>query len=237
MPSVSADNLFITDSALEAHNRYKMFLSGLRGLAGEILSGLNNGTKSFLGMSRELNNFADTFADQMRDYSDYTLREAAQRSLTASERATGISVDERAFAASDALVAGFDETLSDVVQKQIRRDVAAVETFLRKSLTMGRFFATTEELNLDLTFKFTDRSGRQLDSDQYVYREINWGLRQHYNTILLVAGSAAGLETFVVDGGSKAGQVVSLDDYDKISGAIFHHNSKALLQPTNYSVS
>jgi len=237
MPSVSADNLFITQSALEANTRYKAFLSGLRGLAGEILSGLNNGTKSFLGMNRELDRFANNFIDQMRDFNDYTLRGAAQRALTASEQATGVFVAERAMAASDALVAGFDETLFETVARQVKRDVVATETFLRKSLTMGRFFATTEELNLDLTFKYVDRSGRELDSDQYVYREVNWGLRQHYNSILLVAGAAAGLETFVVDGGSKAGQVVTLDDYDKVSGAIFHHNSKALLQPTNYSVS
>lgn len=237
MPLVSADNLFITASALEADTRYRAFLSGLRGLTSEILSGLNNGTKSFLGMSRELNDFAENFASQMRDYNDFTLREAAQRALTASERATGVNVDDRGFAASDALVAGFDETLADVVGKQIRRDVTAAETFLRKSLTMGRFFATTEELNLDLAFKHTDRSGRQIDSSQYVLREVNWALRQHYNSILMVAASAAGAETFVVDGGSKAGQVVTLDDYDKISGAVFHHNSKALLQPTNYSVS
>lgn len=237
MPSVSADNLFITNAALESNVRYRAFLSGLRGLTGEILSGLNNGTKSFLGMSRELKDFADDFARQMRELNEYTLREAAQSALTTSERATGVNVDERAYAASDALVAGFAETLADVIDKQIRSDVQAAETFLRRSLTQGRFFATTEELNLDLTFKHNDRSGRQIDSSDYIHREVNWGLRQHYNAILLTAGNAAGIEEFVVDGGSKAGQVVTLDTYDKLSGQLFHHNSKALLQPTNYSVS
>lgn len=237
MPSVSADNQFITASAQEARFRYDAFLSGLRGLAAEILAGLNNGTKSFLGMSRELSDFAESFRGQMRDFSDYTLREAAQSALTASESATGVRVDERGFATSDALVAGFEETLNDVLGKQIKHDVMATEQFLRRSLTQGRFFATSEELSHDLSFKHTDRSGRQIDSGEYVFRETNWALRQHYNSILLVAGAAAGLESFVIDGGSKAGQMVSLDDYDKISGAVFHHNSKALLQPTNYSVS
>lgn len=237
MPSVSADNQFITEAALSSRTRYRNFLTGLRGLSGEILSGLNNGTKSFLGMSRELKDFADNFAQQMRESGEYVLREAAQNALTASERATRVSVDERGFATADALVAGFIETLTTTIEAQIRQDVQSAEMFLRKSLTQGRFFATTEELNVDLVFKHADRSGRQIDSDEYVFREVNWGLRQHYNTILLIAGSAAGAEAFVVDGGSKAGQVVTLDDYDKLSGQLFHHNSKALLQLTNYSVS
>lgn len=237
MPSVSADNLRISQATADLREQYKAFTTGLRGLTGEILTGLSNGTKSFLSMSRELEAFSALQTRTMIERSEYALRDAAQSALVASEKATSAMPNESAYAASDALVAGFIESVSGAIETQAKKDVQAAEMFLRKQLTQGRFFATTKELSMELVFKHRDRSGREIDSDEYAFRELNWSLRQHYNTVLMFACSGNGHDVFVVDGGSKAGTAVSLDDYDKLSGAIFHHNSKALLQPTNYSVS
>lgn len=237
MPCVSADNQQITLDAQAIREHYKAFLSGMRGLSAEILAGLNNGTKSFIGMSRELKALADHHKHVMTGYVEMSLREAAQSALNASSRAGSADVADRALAVADSLVAGFERSVLEAMEAQMQGDIATAEGFLRKQLTQGRFFATTEELNTDLQFVHTDKSGRQINSDEFVFREANWALRQNYNSILLVGCSTVGLDQFVVDGGSKSGLSISLDDYDKYSGAIFHHNSKALLQPTHYSVS
>lgn len=237
MSSVSADNQLVTRSAREIRELYQDYLSGLRGLSTEILAGLNNGTKSFLGVERELDDHARRFKERIRDALGKALVDAAQAALGASSRASGSDIAERSLAIADTLVAGFMSSVSENIEAQVKHDKLTVDGFMRRQLSQGRFFATSEELNFDLVFKFKDKSGRQIDSDEYVFREANWALRQHYNSILLFSGTAVGLEQFVVDGGSRAGELVDLDSYDKVSGAIFHHNSKALLQPTNYSVS
>lgn len=238
MQSVSADNLLITAAASSAREGYAAFLSGLRGVVAEGLSGISNGTKSLMGIERDVKRLADHHEERVLEQLKRELLGASLSALSASERAGGGYTSERSLAVSESLVAGFYNSLSETVGKQMKRDAAKADTFMRRQLIQGRSFATTEELIHDLTFKFVDKSGREIDSDEYAFREANWALRQHFNSVLLYSASELGVEMFVVDGGSKSGTKLTLDDYDKHSGAIFHHNSKALLQPlTNYSVS
>lgn len=238
MQSVSADNLLITAAAASAREGYVAFLSGLRGVVAEGLSGISNGTKSLMGIERDVKRLTEHHEELVLEQLKRELLSASLSALRASERSGAGYVSERSVAVSESLAAGFYNSLSETVSKQMRRDASKADAFMRRQLIQGRAFATTEELIHDLTFKFVDRSGREIDSEEYAFREANWALRQHFNSVLLYSASELGIEMFVVEGGSKSGTKLSLEDYDKYSGSIFHHNSKALLQPlTNYSVS
>lgn len=230
MPSVSVDNQAVGGHVKEAVTLYKHFLTGLRGAAAELLAGVSNGTKSLVAMDRDFKRLADDFEHVFVGMVGSALREGSGSAIAASESASSSHATDRSFAVAESLVASFTDSILNTLAAQMRADVRAAEDFVRKQLMAGRSFATSEELVRELEFKFRDKAGREIDSADHVSREINWSYRANYNTTLLFSASALGIEEFVVDGGSNNGTKLSLEDYDKKSGSIFHHNSKALLQ-------
>lgn len=236
MPSVSADNNLIAGNVQLIRDAYSGFLLGLRGMVVEILAGLNNGTKSLIAMDRDLKRFAEDRGRFLSGLIKTGLLEGSYCAIGTCEQKTGVSATENWLSVSDTLVSSFTGSIEDSIGRQMQRDVKAAEDFLRRQLMLGRTVATTDEIARELPFKHADKTGRQIDSIDYVSREVNWSYRTNYNTIMLFSASDAGVEEFKVDGGSKDGLTLTLDEYDKLAGGLFHHNSKALLQP-NYSVS
>lgn len=236
MPSASAVNEYLTAAVQYTCEQYRGFTQALRGLSADTLTGLSNGTASFLSVNRGFEQLSSTTLRAVRQHVEEVVRQAALNAYdSAAEFDSTLNADQ-SLAVAESLTGGFVTHLVSLIETQVQSDLRQADTFVRKQLTQGRFFATTEELSTDLSFKHTDRAGRQIDSADYIQREVNWSLRQHHNTVLIYALSTAGHEEARVEGGSKSGQVIRLDDYDKVSPIIFHHNSKAVLHP-NYSVS
>lgn len=236
MPSASAVNEYLDSAVQHTRDQYRGFTQALRGLCAETLTGLANGTASFLGVTRGLEQLHVATLHTMRQHIEDVVRQAALNAYDSAAEFDSTLNTDKTLAVAESLTAGFAAHLVALLDTQMQRDVRQADNFVRTQLTQGRFFATTEELSVDLAFKHTDRGGRQIDSADYIQREVNWSLRQHHNTVLIYALSTAGHEEARVEGGSKSGQVVRLDDYDKVGPTIFHHNSKATLHP-NYSVS
>ena len=229
--SVDNDNQKIAAVVAEIQTAYSGFLSGLRGVVAETLSGVSNGLVSIGSISRDLNLYANVQESILLGRISSALRGASMSALAASEAFTGKFVSDNALLASDALVDGFTITLSDKLDRQMQRDVRTADTFVRKQLMQGRAFVSSDQLTQEVDFKMNDAAGRGIKSDDYITREVNWATRTVYNTMLIYSGSESGVEEFVVSGGSKEGEVLTIEDYEKKAGAIFHHNSKSLLQP------
>jgi len=230
MQSVSVDNMRVGASVAGTVDLYRNFTIAMRGAAAELLSGISNGTKSLVAMDRDFKRLADDFEHMLAGQVGYSLREGSGNALRACEEQTRSHATDRSLAVADTLVASFTDSVVSTISAQMRADVRTAEDFVRRQLMGGRAFATTDQIATELEFKFKDKSGRQIDSADHVFREVNWSYRANFNTTLLFAASSFGIEEFEVEGGSKSGEVVSLDDYDKKSGSIFHHNSKALLR-------
>lgn len=231
MPSISADNLDLTARVQAVRDRYQAFNMALRGATAELLTGLSNGTASMLRLATEFDGLAH---DLVSDLSHQATNDLSVLSLSAYKTSAGVSDalnSERAATVSQTLLNGFRDSIESVVAGQALRDARNAEQFVRRQLFQGRAVATTAELSVDLEFKHTTKGGRQIDSVDYINREVNWSYRQHYNTLMTYILMSSEVDEAVVDGGSKAGDTVDLASYETIAPVYFHHNSQALLQP------
>lgn len=236
MSSISADNQDLTTRVALIRGRYQGFQQALRGATADLLTGLMNGTVSLLRLSSAYDQLAADLRQGLRHQciNDlFTLSLIAQK--TASDKITE-KLDSRVLAISETLQNGFRDSLDATFESLALRDVQIAEQFVRKQLYQGRAVATTAELSLDLQFRHTDRGGRQISSEDLAFREVNWAYRQHYNTLMTYMLMSAGVDDALVDGGSKAGELVELAQYDKVGPTYFHHNSAALLQPMEIAV-
>lgn len=236
MPSASAVNSTIIAAVETVRDQYVGFTQALRGLSADTLTGLSNGTMSFIGVNQGFERLNSAALSALSNSITEVVREVAVNAQGAVEQFDDAVNAAQTLVVADTLSGGFAASLIETIEQQMRADIRHADTFVRTQLTQGRFFATADQISTDLAFKRTDRAGRQLDSADFIQREVNWALRQHHNTVLIYGLSTAGHEQAVIEGGSKAGLVIQLDDYDKHLHAIFHHNSKAILLP-NYSVS
>lgn len=216
--------------------RYEVFTHSLRGAVADFLSGLADGTRSFLSVARELDQLKNSC---LHAIADAYLQDARAVSVSALELVqafdAGVAGDE-ALKVAGSLENGFYDSVLGLISEQMSADIRVAENYIRAQLTQGRFFASTKELRAELEFAHVTRAGRRLDSLDYVRREVNWSLRQLHNHVVIFALSTRGHEQGRVVGGSKDGDVIELDQYDKLSPTYFHHNSKSILSP-NYSVS
>ncbi len=231
MSSVSPDNQGLTRRVADLRARYAIFQTTLRGGVGEVLSALGNGLQNMMTMNTVIEKIGQAAIDGLYQSILEDLSKLSEGSLKTSKAESDASIREKALAVSDALHKGFAAELLSDIERAVMRDVRSAQEFVRIQLASGRFVATTDELQHDLLFKISDRAGKQLDTADFVYREVNWAYRAQYNTIQVHVLLARGIEEAVVDGGSKSGTAVDLMKYDEIQPTFFHHNSKSLLQP------
>lgn len=237
MPFVQDANKQMTASVAGMVESYRLYTNALRGIAVGLLTGIGNGTKSFMSMNRDLTLARNSFLDTIEAHILSATGRAAVSALDAVSRGRHSDTRDKELAVSETLSRGFARDMLTRASEQSMRDVRAVEGYLRKQLIQGRHFVGSHEIEQELAFEFTDRSGRAIKSDDYLRREFNWAVRQLFNYLVVHGLIDRGEETGVVSGGSKSGMEFSLADYDKHTSSVFHHNSTALVSPTdNYSV-
>lgn len=216
---------------------YSLYTSALRGIAIGLLTGIGNGTKSFLAMNRELHAARQSFLDSIEQHVGETVARASLSAIDAVSRGKHTDTRDSEMAVADTLSRGFANDMMARADEQSKRDVRTVENYLRKQLTQGRHFVGSQEIEYELQFAFADRSGREIKSDDYLRREFNWAVRQLFNYLVIHGLIERGEEYGLVSGGSKNGVEFSLAEYDKYLSSVFHHNSTALVSPIdNYSV-
>lgn len=237
MPFVQDANKQLTASVTGMVDSYRLYTNALRGIAIGLLTGIGNGTRSFLSMNRELAHARNTFLDSIETHIWGASVKASVSALDAVSLGRHTETRDKELAVSETLTRGFANDMMTRASEQSMRDVRAVEGYLRKQLVQGRHFVGSQEIEHELEFKFTDRTGRAIKSEDYLHREFNWASRQLFNYLVVHGLIDRGEETGVVSGGSKNGFEFSLADFDKYTSSIFHHNSVALVSPTdNYSV-
>lgn len=231
MPSVSQDNQALTKRVAHISALYGSFQKSLIGQVAEVLAGMGSGVFTLLTMNNKLEQMGRVANEQFRLAISMDLDELSERSLATSKADPDASISSTALAVSQTLSRGFEAELTGTVNRLIARDVRTAIEFVRIQISQGRFSASTSQLNDDIQFKTPDKAGRQLNTTDYLDREVNWGYRQHYNTIMVHVLLSGDAEKARVDGGSKDGAEIDLMKFDEVQGSYFHHNSKSLLQP------
>lgn len=231
MSSVSQDNQALTQRVARISALYIGFQKSLVGQIVEVLAGMGSGVFTLLTMNNSLEQVGRTFNEQLRLTISMDLDELSERALATSKAEPDASISSTAVAVSQTLSRGFEAELMGVVNRLIARDVRTATEFVRIQMSQGRFTASSAQLFEDIQFTVPDKAGRQIKTDDYLNREVNWAYRQHYNTIMVHVLLTGDAEQARVDGGSKDGDLIELMQFDQVQAKYFHHNSKSLLQP------
>lgn len=231
MSSVSQDNQALTQRVANISALYASFQKSLIGQVVEVMAGVGSGVFTLLTMNNSLEQIGRTAVEQLRLTISMDLAELSERALATSKAEPVDSISSTALAVSDTLSRGFEADLMGVVSKLAARDVRTTIDFVRIQLSQGRFSASTDQLKNEIQFKTPDKAGRQIETTDYLSREVNWAYRQHYNTIMVHVLLSGDAEKARIDGGSKDGTEIELMKFDEVQGNYFHHNSKSLLQP------
>lgn len=231
MPSVSADNQAVTSLVAKSKLNYERFQQALRGQVAELLTGLGNGTQSLMSAERLLQLSTSHVAESIRIDLMEDIGDVSNLAYNAANRKSSAEITERELAVSEAMGSAFVNDLMHSISSQLSKDVQAAQNFLLTQLQQGRFVATTAELVEDLRFGRIDKAGRFLTGLDYVGRELNWSYRHVYNSNLAMLLLTRDIDKAAIDGGSKDGTVINLEQFSEISPTYFHHNSKSLLRP------
>jgi hypothetical protein len=231
MSSVSQDNQALTQRVAHVVALYSGFQKSLVGQVVEVLAGMGSGVFTLLTMNNKLEQMGRTASEQLRLAISMDLDELSERALATSKAEPDASISSTAVAVSQTLSRGFEAELMGVVSRLTARDVRTATEFVRIQMSQGRFTASSAQLFEDIQFTTPDKAGRQIKTDDYMSREVNWAYRQHYNTIMVHVMLAGDAEKARVDGGSGDGTEIDLMQYDQVQAKYFHHNSKSLLQP------
>lgn len=234
MPSVSADNQALTNAVARIHSGYRMFQTTLRGQVAVVLAGLADGTHNLVSMNRALDLVAEDYLNNVRMDVLEDLSDVSTSALKTSRAESDPDVALKALAVADALHRGFQSDIESSLSFAVSRDVKTAQEFLRQQIVAGRYNATTDQLAHDLTFQVTGK--QTLATDDYVKRQVNWSYRQQYNTLVVHTLLAREVDEARVDGGSSDGSSFDLLKYDELQARLFHHNTKALLQPLDEGV-
>lgn len=231
MSHVSADNARLTELVGSLRAAHTQFQTAMRGAVVEALAGLSNGTLTMLTMNQSISDVTVTFISTASQIIKEDLGELADRSIATSKGATE---DDAPFTAQDvaqSLVDAFTGDLERDISYAAGKAQAIASQFVTQQLAAGRAFATTDQLQHDMEFKMNDRAGKQLDIGDFVFRQANWVYRSVYNHVMVYILLSNAVDDAKVDGGSKDGTVLDLNNFDQIAPTYFHHNSKSLLQP------
>lgn len=231
MSHVSADNARLTDLVGSLRAAHSQFQTAIRGAVVEALAGLNNGTLTMLTMNQAISDVTLTFISATSEIVKEDLGEIADSAIATSKRATGNSAPDETADVAQSLVDAFTGDLERDFAYVAGKMQSIAVTFVTSQLTAGRAFATTDQLQHDMTFVMNDKAGRQLDISEFVSRQTNWSYRALYNTIMVYVLLSEAIDDAKVDGGSKDGTILDLNNFDQVQPTYFHHNSKSLLQP------
>lgn len=231
MSSVSQDNLALTQRVAHIGALYSGFQKSLVGQVIETLAGVGSGVYTLMTMNNKLEQLGRITSEQLRLAISMDLDELSERALATSKAEPDASISSTAVAVSQTLSRGFEAELMGVVNRLTARDVRTAVEFVRVQVTQGRFNASFAQLAEDIRFTTPDKAGRQIQTTDYMSREVNWAYRQHYNTIMVHVLLSGDSEKARVDGGSGDGEEIDLMNFDEVQAKYFHHNSKSLLQP------
>lgn len=227
----SADNAYVTDRVASLKAIYIQHQSALRGAAAESLAGLTAGTVTLLSKDAGLADLTTSFLQSTADIVLEDLGNVAVRALQASLKATDPNVPVGTQDVVEALVRAFAGDLERDFDLVGGKSMRLSSEFIVTQQLGGRAFATSEQLVHDLTFNMHDAAGRNLAIADFLLRQVNWAYRTLYNTVMVHVLLNKGVDEAEVEGGSKAGTVLDLNNFDKVAPTYFHHNSKSLLKP------
>lgn len=234
MSHASRDNADLTGRVARIRAGYAQFETTLRGAVVELLAGLGSGVHTMMSMNQVIERVGQNYIAASRQDILEDLGKVSESALETSQALSSELITPKALSVADALHRGFAAEIDSVVSRAVARDVKTALEFVRHQLIAGRFTATSDQLTHDLTFNFTGKM--TIPTVEYVGREVNWAYRSQYNTIMVHTLLAREVDSAVVDGGSKAGDVVDLMKFDQVQGKYFHHNSKSLLQPLDVGI-
>ena len=234
MSHVSLDNDDLSGRVARLRASYAQFETTLRGAVVELLAGLGSGLYTMMTMNQVIEQIGQRYISSSRADVLEDLGKVSESALETSQALSSELITPKALTVADALHRGFAAEIESVIERAVARDVKSALEFVRNQLVAGRFTATTDQLTHDLTFNFSGKV--TIPTVEFVGREVNWAYRSQYNTIMVHVLLARDVEEAAIDGGSKAGEVVNLMQYDQIQGKYFHHNSKSLLQPLDVGI-
>lgn len=232
MSPVSADNAQLTSEVDSFMSAYATFQTLIRGAIVEAVGKLNNGGATFGEVTQILNKIERDFIDATRMRSLRMLGDASVSALETAETKTQIKTAQKLMDTAEELHSSFASDIEWAIRKAVSADIKAAQEFLSVQMMSGHYVVSSDDIARDLVFNTKDKAGRQLATKDFLFREVNYGTRGLYNSTLAVSLMQVGIDKGKVDGGSKDGTELDLDE---LSGPatmkFFHHNSKSLLQP------
>lgn len=227
----SADNAYVTDEVASLKAIYTQYQTSLRGAAAESLAGLSDGTLTMLNMTAGISDLTRSFLHSTENVILEALGNTAERALQTSLSSDSPDVPLGTQDVIESLVRAFAQDLEKDLDVVGGKTLRMASDFVVQQQIAGRAFATSDQLAHDLEFTMKDAAGRNLAVGDFFFRQVNWAFRTLYNTVMVHVLLNKGIDEAEVDGGSKAGTTLDLNNFDKVAPTYFHHNSKSLLKP------